>query len=99
LRGLLNGYVETDPLGAGKRFMRVIALLEENSMNDLVHAVEAAQQRGTDDPAAIALALRQGRQPYHAAPPLRLDPEARGSARPTVDLTQYDITMLKEYAS
>jgi transposase len=99
LRTLLSGYVENDPLGAGKRFMRVIALLEEYSMHDLVHAVEAAQQRGTDDPAAIALTLRQGQRPYHAAPPLCLDPATRGTARPTVDLTLYDITALKEYAS
>jgi transposase len=99
LRTLLTGYVENDPLGAGKRFMRVIALLEDHSMDDLVHAVEAAQQRGTDDPAAIALTLRQGQQPYHAAPPLRLDPATRGSARPTVNLTLYDITALKEYVS
>lgn len=99
LRTLLSSYVESDPFGAGKRFMRVIALLEEHSMNDLVHAVEAAQQRGTDDPAAIALTLRQGQKPYHAAPPLRLDPATRGSERPTVNLALYDITSLKEYAS
>lgn len=99
LRTLLNGYVENDPITAGKRFMRVIALLEDHSMIDLVRAVEAALQRGTDDPAAIALTLRQGRQPYHAAPPLRLEPGTRGSSRPTANLAPYSLTALKEYST
>lgn len=99
LRTLLSGYVENDPICAGKRFMRVIALLEHHSMIDLVHAVEAALQRGTDDPAAIALTLRQGQQPYRAAPPLHLEPGTRGSLRPTVDLAPYTITALKEYST
>ncbi len=79
--------------------MRVIALLEHHSMIDLVQAVEAALQRGTDDPAAIALTLRQGQQPYRAAPPLHLEPGTRGSLRPTVDLAPYTITALKEYST
>ena len=99
LRKLLNGYVESDPVSAGKRFMRVIALLEQHSMTDLVDAVEATLQRGTDDPSAIALALRQGAQPYHAAPPLRLPPGTRGSVRPAANLESYDTSAIKEYSS
>jgi transposase len=99
LRTLLHRYVENDPISAGKRFMRVIALLEHYSMIDLVHAVEAALQRGPDDPAAIALTLRQGQQPYRAAPPLHLEPGTRGSSRPTVNLASYNTIALKEHSA
>lgn len=98
LRSLLDRYAQNDPANAGKRFMRVMRLLEQHSMNDLVDAVAAAEQRGTDDPAAIALLLQQGAQPYQAAPPLHLDPNARGCSRPVPDLTNYTIDALKEYA-
>jgi hypothetical protein len=49
LQTLLNGYVENDPASAGKRFMRVVTLLEDHPMHDLVNAVVAAAQRGTDE--------------------------------------------------
>lgn len=98
LRSLLDRYVTTDPANAGKRFMRVIALLEEEcTMEELVDAVQAAFQHGTDDPAAIALILRQGKHPYQAAPPLRLDVSARGCARPITHLHNYNLTALKEH--
>jgi transposase len=99
LRKLLAGYAENDPASAGKRFMRVIALLEHHPMAALVGAVEATLQRGTDDPAAIALALRQGQRPYHAAPPLQLPPGTRGSARPIANLEPYGTSAVKEYSS
>jgi transposase len=97
LRKLLHRYSEDDPMTAGKRFMRVIVLLENHSMSDLENAVEATLQRGTDDPSAIALSLRQARQPYLAAPPLPLAPGTRGSVRPSVNLASYDINALKEF--
>jgi transposase len=96
LQSLLNDYVENDPASAGKRFMRVVALLEDHPMHDLVNAVVAAAQRGTDDPAAIALLLRQETRPYQAVEPLRITPGARGGIRPVVSLDSYDITSLKE---
>jgi hypothetical protein len=92
----LDGYVEDDPIAAGKRFMRVMTLLETHSMIELEYAVEATLQRGTDDPAAIALSLRQARQPYRSAPPLLLAPGTRGSMRPAVNLASYNTTELKE---
>lgn len=98
LQSLLNGYVENDPASAGKRFMRVVTLLEDHPMNDLVDAVVAAAQRGTDDPAAIALLLRQGTRPYQAAEPLRVTPGTQGGIRPVVSLDSYDINSLKESA-
>jgi transposase len=96
LRKLLNGYVENDPVTAGRRFMRVISLLEKHPMTALVDAVHVTLQRGTDDPAAIALALRQGEHPFCAAPPLRLPPGTRGSARPAANLQQYATNEIKE---
>ena len=98
LQSLLNGYVENDPASAGKRFMRVVALLEDHPMHDLVNAVVAAAQRGTDDPAAIALLLRQEARPYQVVEPLRMTPGTRGGVRPVVSLDSYDITSLKESA-
>jgi transposase len=98
LRSLLNSYVENDPVSAGKRFMRVVALLEHHPMQDLVCAVEAAGQRGTDDPAAIALVLQQQTRPYQAAEPLHVNPGAGGSVRPVSNLQSYDVGSLKEYA-
>lgn len=49
--------------------MRVVTLLEHHPMQELVNAVVAAAQRGTDDPAAIALLLRQEARPYQAVEP------------------------------
>ena len=98
LQSLLKGYVENDPASAGKRFMRVVTLLEDHPMHDLVDAVVAAAQRGTDDPAAIALLLRQEARPYQIVEPLRMTPGTRGGIRPVVNLDSYDINSLKESA-
>ncbi len=81
-----------------RRFMRVISLLEDHPMHKLVAAVEAAGQRGTDDPAAIALLLRQGARPYQVVQPLSIDPTARGCERPIPTLDNYDVAALKENA-
>jgi hypothetical protein len=64
MQSLLNGYVETNPASASKRFMRVVTLLEQRTMQEVVDAVEAGMQRGTNDPAAIALILKQGTRPF-----------------------------------
>jgi hypothetical protein len=77
--------------------MRVIALLEHHSMQDLLRAVETATQRGTNDPAAIALILQQETHPYHAAEPLHVAPGIRGCSRPVANLDSYDIKDLKEH--
>lgn len=98
LRSLLNGYVENDPAGAGKRFMRVVILLERYAMQELVDAVEAAAQRGTDDPAAIELILQQQTHAYYAADPLDLAPGTRGSVRPIFNLNSYNVNELKEHS-
>jgi hypothetical protein len=46
--------------------MRIVALLEHHTMQEVFDAIEASTQGGTDDPAAIALILKQGTQPYNA---------------------------------
>lgn len=98
LRSLLKDYTENDPETAGKRFMRVIALLENHSMKDVVRSVQSAKMRGTDDPAAIELLLRQEEHPYQVVPPLSLPPETRGFSCPATSLNSYDLDSLKELA-
>lgn len=97
LRELLNAYAQDDPEKAGKRFMRVISLLEQYSVDHVADAVDTAMRRGTNDPAAIELILRQEECQYHEAPPLPLEPGTIGSSRPVVDLGVYDLASLKEY--
>lgn len=99
LRSLLRAYAENDPGNAGKRFMRVISLLDKNySVQDIADAVDTALRRGTDDPAAIELILRQEERQYHEVPPLELEPGTIGSSRPITNLDAYDIDSLKECA-
>ena len=63
LQSLLDGYVESDPATASKRFMRVVALLEHNTMQSVYDAIIASKQRDTDDPAMIALILEHTERP------------------------------------
>jgi transposase len=99
LRALLRTYAENDPVNAGKRFMRVISLLEKDySVQDVADAVDTALRRGTDDPAAIELILRQEERQYHEVPPLELEPGTIGSSRPITNLDAYDVDSLKENA-
>jgi transposase len=99
LRDLLQAYAENDPVNAGKRFMRVIALLEKGyTVQDVSDAVDTALRRGTDDPAAIELILRQEERQYHEVPPLVLEPGTIGSSRPITNLDAYDVDSLKEHA-
>jgi len=64
LQSLLNGYVESNSASASKRFMRVIALLEDHTMQEVYDAINASTRSDTDDPAAIALILKQRTRPY-----------------------------------
>jgi hypothetical protein len=64
LQSLLDGYVESDPATASKRFMRVVALLEHNTMQSVYDAIIASTQRDADDPAMIALILERTERPY-----------------------------------
>jgi transposase len=63
LRDLLSRYRQNDPSRATKCWTQVLALLAEAPVDDVVQVVTHALARGTDDPAAIALLLRQYRAP------------------------------------
>jgi hypothetical protein len=41
LKSLLNGYVESNPATASKRFMRVVALLKDHTMQEVYDAINA----------------------------------------------------------
>ena len=98
LRELLRRLVERDRDTAGKQFMRVMELLKQHSLRDLVAAVEQAASIGVDDPAAIALLLHQ--QPASPVPPLALEdlPAEARIAPPQARLDGYVIAELKEVA-
>jgi hypothetical protein len=64
LQSLLNGYVESNPASASKRFMCVIALLEDHTMQEVYDAINASKRSDTDEPAAIALILKQTTRPF-----------------------------------
>jgi hypothetical protein len=96
LRSLLSLYADEDPDLAGKRFMRVLRLLERHRMEDLADAVDTALRRGTSDPAAIELIMEQEERQYHPAPPLLLEPGMIGTTRPLPHLDSYDLDSLKE---
>src|ERR1035438_2791238 len=64
LQSLLNGYVESKPASASKRFMRVVALLEDHTMQEVYDAIRACTQSDPDELAAIALILKQTTRPF-----------------------------------
>jgi hypothetical protein len=99
LKALLNAYAEESPEKAGKRFMRVMSLLERYSIDHLADVVDTAMRRGTIDPAAIELILDQEEREYHEVPPLSIKPGTIGTSRPIVDLDSYNLDSLKEYPS
>ncbi len=98
LRSLLRKLVDEDRDTAGKKFMRVWALLRNHSMADLVRAVDQAHQYGVTDPDAIALLLVQDRG--SASTPLSMDtlPEKAKVAAPVANLACYETSLLAEAA-
>lgn len=100
LHSLFEQYREADAGTATKRWTRVLALLAEASVEELVQVVNHALARGTDDPAAIELLLRQHRAPAQPAPiDQRLLPEAARIEGSTPDLTAYATVYLMEGAA
>lgn len=97
LHELFEHYCQTDSAGATKKWTQVLALLAEVPAEQLAQTVTRALARGTDDPAAIALLVRQSMDPperrilnLHSLP---------ASARvlaPVVDLTAYATAKLME---
>ena len=99
LRELLRELVRRDRDTAGKQFVRVIALLKDHRMSDVVTAVQRAAELAVCDPAAIALLLEQ-RTPVVSVP-LSADtlPEAAKIAAPQPHLNGYVVAELKEVAA
>jgi transposase len=101
LHGLFDRYRELDPSSATKRWTQVLALLSDAPVNELVQVVTHALALGTDDPAAIALLLRQRRAPAAQARPIdhRLLPESARFETLAPDLSAYATAELMEGAA
>jgi len=99
LRDLLRRLVQRDRDTAGKDFVRVIALLEDHRLSDVVNAVERSAERGVCDPAAIALLLDQC--PSASPTPLsdEMLPDAAKIDAPQARLDGYVVSELKEVAA
>jgi hypothetical protein len=85
LSSLLRLYVDKNRDSAGKKFMRVM--------------VEAAQRCGTIDPAAIELISQQREQVRYIPAPLLMKSHEPKVMPITVDLKNYAVSALQEYAS
>ncbi|MGH7706985.1 MAG: IS21 family transposase [Vulcanimicrobiaceae bacterium] len=100
LRSLFERYREADSGSATKRWTQVLALLADAPVDDLVQVVTHALARGTDDPAAIALLLRQHRAPAPAATiDQRFLPESVRFEASKPDLSAYATAQLMEGAA
>ena len=100
LRELFERYRINNPSTATKRWTEVLALLADAPVAELAQVVTHALARGTDDPAAIALMLGQGRAPTPiAALHASMLPESARCAAPVVDLQAYAIALLMESAA
>jgi transposase len=103
LRDLFTRYRASDPNSASKRWMQVLALLNDVSMDTLSETVAHACARGTTDPAAIALLLRTRRESGSGTSAPLLDPNNLPSAAqipaPVVNLSRYAMASLVECAS
>ena len=96
LRDLLRCYVDSDRDTAGKQFTRVMQLLKTHSLEEIVLAVTMTRRRGTTDPAAIELLIKQ--RDYTYAPPLPLVmPHRTPQEKP--DLSAYSVRDLREEAA
>jgi hypothetical protein len=102
LHQLFERYRDDGNGGATKRWTAVLSLLANASVADLAQTVTHALARGTDDPAAIAMLLRQRCNPAPARA-RELDPQTLPlSARipsPPIDLTLYATAQLIESAA
>lgn len=97
LHDLLRRYQDDGRSGASKRWTEVLSLLADHSAEVVSSAVGHALARGTCDPAAIALLLRQRTAPV---PPASLDlcrlPERARIGTLAVDLARYTLSDLAE---
>jgi transposase len=100
LHELLDRYREADPATATKRWTQVLALLADAPVDQVVQVITHARARGTDDPAAIALLLRQHRAPAQKPSiELHLLPASARIVTATPDLNAYATAALMEGAA
>lgn len=100
LRELFEHYCRSDAATATKKWTQVLALLADVSAEQLAQTVTRALARGTDDPAAIAMLLRQSIDPpERRVLDLRSLPAAAQVLAPVVDLTAYATAKLMEGAA
>jgi transposase len=99
LRALLQRLVQRDRDTAGKQFMRVMELLEQYRLSDIVAAVVCAAELGVDDPSAIALLLDQNAPALSAPLNCEVLPDAAKIAAPQARLDGYVVAELKETAA
>lgn len=97
LHTLLEHYQRSGAANATKKWTQVLALLAQAPAELLAQTVTRALARGTDDPAAIALLLRQSMDPPERR---RLDlnalPTSARVPAPVVDLQAYATAKLME---
>lgn len=100
LHELFARYKALEEATATKRWTKVLMYLADYPADIVAQTVTHALARGTDDPQAIALLLRQRTAP---PPPALLDPsrlpEGARSAVSVVDLSRYALTNVAEAAS
>ena len=100
LHDLFARYRQSNNATATRRWTQVLGLLAEVSVDDLAQIVTHALALGTDDPAAIALLLRQRSLPAAA---IELDKSKLHIAAQIdtaiVDLQQYSTSILMESAA
>jgi hypothetical protein len=97
LRDLFERYRQADPSSASKQWTQVLVLLAEAPAEEVVQAVTRTLALGTDDPAAIALLLRQRNDPPKTTTlDPRLLPLPARMLAPVVDLSAYATAKLME---
>ena len=100
IRDLFERYRTSDASTASQRWTQVLLLLKDESVEHLAAAVTHALARGTDDPAAIALLLRQRVQGVSSNALERCTlPEAAQLESPEISLSSYATATLVERAA
>jgi transposase len=97
---LRRQYILKDSTRGTRAWMDVVSLLKEAPVDAVDGAIRKAMELGTDDPAAIALLVRQHATPA-TLPPVNLEgrPDALRHLVDRVDLQAWNISALAERAS
>ncbi|MGH7708113.1 MAG: IS21 family transposase [Vulcanimicrobiaceae bacterium] len=96
---LRGRYVLRDRQAGTKAWMSVVGLLHEHPLASVEAAITTAMARGTDDPAAIALLLRQRTRPYSGKLlSLATRPDIPRHSVEPVDLQEWALAGLAESA-